>query len=86
MGNFCKVFAAYKQVKDSRAYLYQIAGILLLLSTTKMFDISQKIPFLPFLNLSGVIKWNMLNFMLIVYIGTFYCQKGILGERVGGTI
>ena len=34
MGNFCKVFAAYKQVKDSTAFLYQIAGILLLLSTT----------------------------------------------------
>ena len=34
MGNFCKVFAAYKQVRDSTAFLYQIAGILLLLSTT----------------------------------------------------
>ena len=34
MGNFCKVFAAYKQAKDSTAFLYQIAGILLLLSTT----------------------------------------------------
>ena len=34
LGNFCKVFAAYKQVRDSTAYLYQIAGILLLLSTT----------------------------------------------------
>ena len=33
MGNFCKVFAAYKQVRDSMAFLYQIAGILLLLST-----------------------------------------------------
>ena len=32
-GNFCKVFAAYKQVRDSTAFLYQIAGILLLLST-----------------------------------------------------
>ena len=29
MGNFCKVFAAFKQVRD-----YQIAGILLMLSTT----------------------------------------------------
>ena len=37
MGNFCKVFAAYKQVKDSTAFLYQIAGILLLLSTTINF-------------------------------------------------
>ena len=49
MGNFCKVFAAYKQVRDSTAFLYQIAGILLLLSTTINFGISQKFPFLPFL-------------------------------------
>ena len=34
MGNFCKVFAAYKQVRDFTDFLYQIAGILLLLSTT----------------------------------------------------
>ena len=34
MGIFCKVFAAYKQVRDFTAFLYQIAGILLLLSTT----------------------------------------------------
>ena len=33
MGNFCKMFAAYKQVRDSTAFLYQIAGTLLLLST-----------------------------------------------------
>ena len=37
MGNFCKVFAAYKQVRDSTAFLYQIAGILVLLSTTINF-------------------------------------------------
>ena len=37
MGSFCKVFADYKQVKDSTAFLYQIAGILLLLSTTINF-------------------------------------------------
>ena len=50
MGNFCKVFAADKQVRDSVAFLYQIAGILLLSSTTNnFFGISQKIPFLPFL-------------------------------------
>ena len=50
MGNFCEVFAAYKQVRDSTAFLYQIAGILLLLSTTIIFfDISQKSPLLPFL-------------------------------------
>ena len=49
MGNLCKVFAAYKQVRDSMAFLNQIAGILLLLSATIIFGISQKIPFLPFL-------------------------------------
>ena len=37
MGKFCKVFAAYKQVRDSTAFLCQIAGILLLLSTTINF-------------------------------------------------
>ena len=39
MGNFCKVFAAYKQVRGSRAFLFQIAGtcILLLLTTTINF-------------------------------------------------
>ena len=37
MGNFCRVFAAYKQVRDSMAYLYQITGILLLLTTTINF-------------------------------------------------
>ena len=37
MGTFCKVFAAYKQVRDSTAFLYQIADILLLLSTTINF-------------------------------------------------
>ena len=49
MGNFCKVFAAYIQVRDSAAFLYQIDGILLLLSATINFGISQKFPFLPFL-------------------------------------
>ena len=37
MGNFRKVFAAYKQVRDSTAFLYQIADILLLLSTRIIF-------------------------------------------------
>ena len=37
MGNFGKVFAAYKQIKDSTAFLYQITGILLLLTTTINF-------------------------------------------------
>ena len=49
MGNFCKVFAAYKQVRDSMDSLYQIAGILLVLSTTINFCISQTFLFLPFL-------------------------------------
>ena len=48
MGNFCMVFAAYKQVKESMAFLYQTAGILLLLSTTINICITQKFPFLPF--------------------------------------
>ena len=37
MGNFGKVFAAYKQARDSTAFLHQIAGILRLLSTTINF-------------------------------------------------
>ena len=43
MGNFCKVFAAYKQVRDSTAFLKHIAGTLLLLSTTKQFWYLSKI-------------------------------------------
>ena len=54
-GYFCKVFAAYKQ---ATAFLYQIAGILLLLTTKIIVLVSLK---------SGVIKWNMVNFMSIVY-------------------
>ena len=69
MGNFGKVFAAYKQVRDSTAFLYQITGILLLLSTTiKSWYPSKVSALCPFLKPSGVIKWNMLNFMSIVYI------------------
>ena len=34
IGNFCKVFAAYKQAINSSAFLYGTTGILLLLSTT----------------------------------------------------
>ena len=37
MGNICKVIAAYKQVRDAMAFLYQIACILLLLSSTIKF-------------------------------------------------
>ena len=43
MGFLCKVFAAYKQVRDSTGFLYQIAGILLLLSTTINFWYLSKI-------------------------------------------
>ena len=48
-GKFCKVVAAYKEVSDSTDFLYQITGILLLLSTTLIFGISQKFLGLPFL-------------------------------------
>ena len=37
MGNFCKVLAAYKQVRDFSAFLYPMAGILLLWPTTINF-------------------------------------------------
>ena len=37
MGDFCKVFAFYKQVGDFMAFLYQIHGILILLSSTINF-------------------------------------------------
>ena len=37
MGNFCKVFAAYKHARDSMAFLYKIAGILLSLTITLIF-------------------------------------------------
>ena len=43
MGNFCKVFAAYKQVKDSTDFRYQPVGILLLLSTTINFWFLSKV-------------------------------------------
>ena len=43
MGKFCKVFAVYKQVRDSMAFLYQIAGILFLLSTTIKFSYLSKV-------------------------------------------
>ena len=43
MGNFCKVFAAYKQVRDSTDFLYQTAGSLLLLSTTIHFYYLSKV-------------------------------------------
>ena len=42
MGNFRKVFAAYKQVRDSADFLDQIAGIQLFLSTTIIVLVSPK--------------------------------------------
>ena len=69
IGNFCKVFAAYNQVRDSTTFLYQIAGILLFFVNYNNFLVSLKSFFsYLFKNLSDVIKWNMLNFMAIVYI------------------
>ena len=41
-----KVFAAHKLVRDSTAFLYQIAGILLLLSTTIKFWYLSKVSIL----------------------------------------
>ena len=46
MGIFCKVIAAYIQVKDSTDFLYQIAGILLLLSITIKFWYISKVSIL----------------------------------------
>ena len=37
MGSFCTGFAVYKQVRDSEAFLYEIAGILLLSSIRIIF-------------------------------------------------
>ena len=48
-GYFCKVIAAYKQARDSTDFFYQIAGILLLLSTTIKFWHLSKVSFLAFL-------------------------------------
>ena len=45
------------------AFPDQFAGVLLLLSTTLTFGYLSKDSALT----SGVIKWNMLNFMSIVY-------------------
>ena len=46
IGNFCKVFAAFKQVRDSTAFVYQITGILFLLSTTINFWYLSKVSIL----------------------------------------
>ena len=66
MGNIYKVFAACKHARDSKSFLYQIADILLLLSTTIHFWYLSKVSVLIVSKkLSGVIKRNMLNFMAI---------------------
>ena len=51
MGDFCKVFAAFKQVRGSKFFLYQIAGILFfdVYHNNLLIGISLKIPLLPFL-------------------------------------
>ena len=46
MGKFCNVFAAYKQDRDFADFLYQIAGILLLLSTAMNFCYISKVSIL----------------------------------------
>ena len=43
MGNFCKGLGAHKQVKDSSAFPYRVAGILFLLSTTINFGYLSKV-------------------------------------------
>ena len=63
------MFAANKQIRDSTALPYQIAGILLLMSNTvHIWYLSKHSDLTIPKNISGVIKWNMLNFMSIVYI------------------
>ena len=43
IGKFCQVFAAHEKVRDSLVFLYQKAGILLLLfTTTKSLYFSKK--------------------------------------------
>ena len=44
-GNFCKVFAAYKQVRDYMAFLYQIAGTRVIFMLVESGCISTNIEF-----------------------------------------
>ena len=46
MDKFCEVFAANEQVRDSKGFLYQKAGILLLLFTTIQIWYLSKVFFL----------------------------------------
>ena len=67
MGNFCKMFAAYRLrflgfSLSNRWYSAFVAYHNKLLVSLKSFRSYR------FKNLSGVIKWNMLNFMAIVYV------------------
>ena len=61
MGNFCKVFAAHKQVRDSAAFLYQLLVFCFCCLPQEFFGISQKFTFLPFL------KPKKFNIYLFVY-------------------
>ena len=67
------MFAAHEQVRDSKVVVYQKAGILLLLFTTiKIWYFFISFRSKGSLNLSGLNKWNMLNFMPIVYFGDIW--------------
>ena len=61
------MFAAYKQVRDSTAFLYQIAGIMLLWSTTTFFWHLSKVSILT-VSKTLVVFMNILNCMAIVYV------------------
>ena len=63
MGNFCKLFAAYRQVRDSAAFLYQIAGNLLLLPT-------------PDQSLCWSLEYSMIVKLLTEYHLEFLSLKG----------
>ena len=62
LGNCCKVFAAYKQVRDSTAFIYQIAGILLSAkgnnSGTNFPKIMCNNPKLDLVNINACIKFG----------------------------
>ena len=70
MGNYCKVFVAHKQVRErfhgfplsNRWYSVFVVYHNTFLVSLKSFHSYR------FQNLSGVIKWNMLNFMKRVHI------------------
>ena len=50
MGNFCKVFAAYKQIRDSMAFFLSNRWYSVFVVNHNKFLVSlKKFPFLPFL-------------------------------------